>query len=108
LKIENCSGDDFEFRCPKKWSELKSTYFEGIRRCHVCKMNVYWCRSTDEVKLHVSVGHCIALGAETYEEIRAISDAAALQNQTTLAAIQEKLNAPDMRLPFVGVWRRKS
>jgi hypothetical protein len=108
LKIENCAGNDFEFICPKKWSELKSTYVEGIRHCHVCKKNVYWCHSADEVKLHVSVNHCIALRAETYEEIQVINEAADLQKQATLAVTQEKLNAPDTRVPFVGVWRRKS
>lgn len=108
MKIENCAVDDFEFICPKKWAELKSTYVEGIRHCHVCKKNVYWCRSADDVKLHVSVDHCIALSAETYDEIRANNEAADRQKQAALAAIQEKLNAPDERLPFVGVWRKKS
>jgi hypothetical protein len=108
LKIENCTVDDFEFICPEKWSELKSTYVEGIRRCHVCKKNVYWCRSPGDVKLHVSVDHCIAVSAEIYEEVRAIKEAADRQKQAALAAIQERLNAPDKRLPFVGVWRRNS
>jgi hypothetical protein len=108
MKIENCAGDDFEFTCPEKWSELKSTYVAGIRHCHLCKKNGYWCRSADEVKLHMSVDHCIALSAETYDEIRVINDAANHQKQAASAAFQEKLNAPDERLPFVGVLRRKS
>lgn len=106
MKIENCANDDFEFICPEKWSELKSTYVEGIRNCHVCKRNVYWCRSPDEVKLHAAVDHCIALSTETYNEIRAINEAAERNKEVALAVIQNELNAPDERLPFVGVWRR--
>lgn len=106
MKIENCTHNDFEFRCPNQWAELKPTYVEGIRGCVVCKKNVYWCRSPAEVKLHVSVDHCIAISAETYDELRAIDEAAERQKAAYLADLRERVNAPDTRLPFVGVWRR--
>lgn len=56
--IENCRIL-FKFRCPKTWDQLKETSNYDVRFCEVCKKNVYFCYSNDDIKRRN--GECIAI-----------------------------------------------
>lgn len=93
--IDNCSADDFEFVCPKKWSELQKSYVEGVRHCSQCDRKVYLCRSDADIKLYDSLNYCIAIINVQYEQRRtpAVED------------IDEPITAKvEHRIKFVGVY----
>jgi hypothetical protein len=62
--IQNCTADDFEYACPKRWSELKPSMTAAVRHCDHCNRKVYLCRTDADIKLYTSVNYCIAI-AET-------------------------------------------
>lgn len=59
--IENCTAEDFEFACPKKWSELKPSMMAAVRDCHHCRRKVYLCTTDADLKIYTSLGYCIAV-----------------------------------------------
>ncbi len=68
--IDNCSANDFELICPKKWNELKKSYVEGVRHCDQCDRKVYLCRSDADIRLYDSLHYCIAIIDTQYEQRR--------------------------------------
>lgn len=59
--IKNCTAADFEFACPKQWSELKPSMMAAVRDCHHCNRKVYLCSTDADLKLYTSLKHCIAV-----------------------------------------------
>lgn len=59
--IKNCTAEDFEFACPKKWSELKPSMMAAVRNCDHCKRKVYLCLTDADLKLYTSLRYCIAV-----------------------------------------------
>ena len=66
--IDNCSANNFEFVCPKKWSELRKSYVEGVRHCDQCDRKVYLCKTDDDIRLYDSLNYCIAVIDIQYEQ----------------------------------------
>jgi hypothetical protein len=62
--IKNCTAEDFEYACPKRWSELKPSLTAAVRHCDHCNRKVYLCKTDADIKLYTSVNYCIAI-AET-------------------------------------------
>jgi hypothetical protein len=58
--IANCKVE-FAFKCPKDWSELVVTDVKTTRFCDVCKNNVYFVSTIEEVHERASRGECIAV-----------------------------------------------
>jgi uncharacterized protein (TIGR02996 family) len=58
--IENCVGQ-FEFVCPKKWEQLRTTDEVHIRYCDQCHQNVYYSLTLAEATKHAVDGRCVAL-----------------------------------------------
>ena len=59
--IKNCTAADFEFACPKHWSELKPSMMAAVRDCHHCNRKVYLCTTDADLKLYTSLKYCIAV-----------------------------------------------
>ena len=59
--IKNCTASDFEFACPKQWSELKPSMMAAVRDCHHCNRKVYLCSTDADLKLYTSLKYCIAV-----------------------------------------------
>ncbi|CAE7246113.1 unnamed protein product [Symbiodinium natans] len=59
LDIENCAGD-WEYECPKLWESLTPTDVPNQRFCSVCKENVYFCESIEEINAHSMQRRCVA------------------------------------------------
>ena len=73
--IKNCTADDFEYACPKLWSELKPSLTAAVRHCDHCDRKVYLCKTDADIKLYTSVNYCIAIAdtrtpAERERELR--------------------------------------
>lgn len=93
--IDNCSANDFEFVCPKKWAELRKAYVEGVRHCDQCSRKVYLCKTDADIRLYDSLNYCIAIIDTQYEQRRlpAVPD----MTQPVVPEI-------DHRIKFVGVY----
>jgi hypothetical protein len=98
--IDNCTENNFEFVCPKKWDQLRKSYVEGVRYCDQCKRNVYLCRTDADIKLYDSLKYCIAISSSQYERRRAPQ--ISLQEDTV--AQSENVTSGD-QVRFLGVWR---
>ena len=59
--IKNCTAEDFEYACPKQWSELKPSLMAAVRNCHHCNRKVYLCTTDSDLKLYSSLNYCIAV-----------------------------------------------
>ena len=59
-KITNCEGR-FAINCPKLWANLQTTENVQVRFCNVCRKNVYFCRTDDELDAHSKQNHCVAI-----------------------------------------------
>jgi hypothetical protein len=59
--IENCTADDFEYACPRLWTELKASLTAAVRHCDHCNRKVYLCKTDADIKLYTSVNYCIAI-----------------------------------------------
>lgn len=99
--IDNCTENNFEFVCPKKWEELRKSYVEGVRYCNQCKRNVYLCRSDADIKLYDSLKYCIAISSSQYEQRR--TPQISIQKDTVA---QSKSVTSDNQVRFLGVWRK--
>lgn len=51
----------FAYECRQRWDNLASTGQDGIRHCDLCRENVYWCESGEQVTEHARLGHCVAV-----------------------------------------------
>lgn len=58
---KNCTADDFEYACPKLWTELKPSLTAAVRHCDHCDRKVYLCKTDADIKLYTSVNYCIAI-----------------------------------------------
>jgi hypothetical protein len=67
VPIENCRIW-FKFLCPQGWSQLERTEEMDVRYCKVCKKNVYYCHTEDDVLEHRAEGHCIVADFDTGQE----------------------------------------
>src|ERR1035441_1630033 len=57
--IENCS-ELFRLVCPLSWDQLQRTEETNVRLCGLCKKNVYFCTSVEEIQSHSLAEDCIA------------------------------------------------
>jgi hypothetical protein len=57
LKILNC---EMAFVCHKKWEELDPTDRWDVKNCSACKKEVYFCKSSEELKEKTEQGVCVA------------------------------------------------
>jgi uncharacterized protein (TIGR02996 family) len=62
--VENCHFR-FEFRCPKRWEQLRETGDPAIRYCGACHKNVYHCPTVADAQRHVWQSHCVAVDSRT-------------------------------------------
>jgi len=60
--IRNCK---VEFKCPKRWDELKKQDNPDTRHCHVCEENVYLCTTDAQIAEAVRLDHCVAISPES-------------------------------------------
>ncbi len=58
--IEHCD-DEFAFKCPKKWENLKGTDNPRVRHCDTCEKKVYFCITLREARGRARHGLCVAL-----------------------------------------------
>jgi uncharacterized protein (TIGR02996 family) len=58
--IENC-GVEFQFRCPRRWEELRPSADEAVRFCDECRREVVFCRTIEVAQTHAALGDCIAV-----------------------------------------------
>lgn len=64
--IKNCHPE-FEFVCPKSWSDLRVVERGSmVRFCDQCKQNVYLCGTGEEMEEHAKLGHCVAMLNSTW------------------------------------------
>jgi hypothetical protein len=59
--IKNCSAQDAESACPKRWSELSPAFSDMVRHCTHCDKKVYLCETDEQIKFYTSVKFCIAV-----------------------------------------------
>jgi hypothetical protein len=57
--IRNCTVR-IDTPCPRRWDDLQATDSPGVRHCHVCAQDVFFCSSPEETIEHASAGRCIA------------------------------------------------
>jgi uncharacterized protein (TIGR02996 family) len=77
-RVENCRHFDsesrdetradvvelsFEFKCPRRWEELRTTENSTVRFCETCQQNVYYCATMSEARLHAMNRHCVAVNS---------------------------------------------
>ncbi len=58
--IENCTVH-FEFECPQRWENLRTTGKETVRLCDSCHKAVYFCESVAEAREKAWQGECVAV-----------------------------------------------
>jgi len=72
LAIESCQGKardksqrphliTFEYRCDRRWEDLRTTDDKAVRFCDSCQHNVHFCDTITEAREHAWAGHCIAV-----------------------------------------------
>lgn len=103
LLIDNCAASDFEFVCPKKWSDLTKSFVEGVRHCDQCNRKVYLCRTDSDIKLYDSLNYCIAISDTQYVERRNPHPISQIKAESSSGS-----EAVSNVVKFVGVWRRES
>lgn len=59
-KITNCDRR-FTISCPKLWADLQTTDNVQVRFCNVCRKDVYFCRTDNELEAHSRLNHCVAI-----------------------------------------------
>lgn len=55
-----CEAVAWEFKCPKRWTELEATERENVRHCTSCSQQVYLCTSAAELNSYARQGLCVA------------------------------------------------
>jgi len=59
--IKNCSVQDAESACPKRWSELTPAFPDMVRHCGHCNKKVYLCETEEQIEFYTSEKFCIAV-----------------------------------------------
>jgi uncharacterized protein (TIGR02996 family) len=59
-RLERC-WVEFEFECPKRWSNLIPTDQPQERFCDTCRRSVYYCATISAARAHAVAGHCVAV-----------------------------------------------
>ena len=59
-RLDRCSVE-FEFECPKRWSNLTPTDQPQERYCDTCRRSVYYCTTISAARAHAVAGHCVAV-----------------------------------------------
>ena len=59
--IKNCSAQNAESVCPKRWSTLTPAFSDMVRHCAHCNKKVYLCETDEQIKFYTSVKFCIAV-----------------------------------------------
>jgi len=57
----DCRHLQWEFKCPKRWSELTQTALDDVRFCESCHQNVYTAYSRKDLKRLQSEGACVRI-----------------------------------------------
>ncbi len=57
-EIRNCQ---FNFECPKLWTELSVTSNSKIRRCNNCNQDVHFCQTAKELHNAIVKNLCVAV-----------------------------------------------
>lgn len=53
---------EFKFTCDKAWDSLQKIEDQSdVRYCGACMKSVFLCHSYEELALHVSRSHCVAI-----------------------------------------------
>jgi uncharacterized protein (TIGR02996 family) len=60
LPIEACALV-FEFRCPRRWENLRATDHPKVRACDACGKSVHFSETIAEARDHARRGRCVAL-----------------------------------------------
>jgi uncharacterized protein (TIGR02996 family) len=60
LQLEACASQ-FEFRCPERWENLRTTDEIAVRWCESCKNPVHFCDTIDAARDHARKGRCVAV-----------------------------------------------
>jgi hypothetical protein len=63
FRIRNCTADDFDFACPKAWTNMKAGFSANVRHCDACDRNVYMCHTDEDLALYTSLNYCVAIPA---------------------------------------------
>jgi hypothetical protein len=97
--LKNCKANDFEYACPRLWSELKPSLTAAVRHCGHCNRKVYLCKTDADMKLYTSVNYCIAIAeprtqAEIEQEMR---------SQATIPRAGPSAIAPNHGVRMMGV-----
>jgi uncharacterized protein (TIGR02996 family) len=72
LPIESCQGKQaraesgsrrltFNYRCDRRWEDLRATDDRAVRFCDACQRNVHYCDTILAARKHASASHCIAV-----------------------------------------------
>ena len=106
--IKNCSVQDAESACPKRWSELTPAFSDMVRHCVQCHKKVYLCETEEQIKFYTSVKFCIAVPSP---EVRLNVERNTPSNIPSVSNDTEPANPNDNGIPSVdrstpNVWRR--
>ncbi|HBE68784.1 MAG TPA: hypothetical protein DDW52_11615 [Planctomycetaceae bacterium] len=58
--IANCDHR-FTINCPGRWVDLPATENVRVRFCNVCRKDVHFCNTTDEVESYFRLDHRVAI-----------------------------------------------
>lgn len=97
--ISNCTAEDFEYACPKHWSELKPSLTAAVRQCAHCNRKVYLCKTDADIKLYTSVNYCIAI-AETRMQAEIEQE---MRSQATIPRAGPSAIPPNHAVRMMGV-----
>ena len=96
FRIRNCTAADFEFACPKAWTNMKPGFGANVRHCDACDRNVYICHTDKDLALYTSLNYCVAIPAT-----EADGPVPPQPSHTDAEPI-------DVIARFSGLWRRES
>jgi hypothetical protein len=106
--IKNCTAQDAERACPKRWSALVPAFSDMVRHCVHCNKKVYLCETEEQSKFYTSVKFRIAVAdpeqrlnveRNTPSSIPSPSNGAAPAKQGHIGIFTVDRSAPN-------VWRR--
>lgn len=97
--IENCDNE-FAFKCPKKWEQLKGTSDPRVRHCETCDKEVYYCLTDREARKRTELGLCVAL-ADTVRYRPSDPDVRAVR---TMGIMMMPEDEPEPRRPWWKFW----
>ena len=57
MEILNC---EMEYECPQKWDEMIASINPNIRHCYICKKDVHFCHSVEDLDKAINQHQCVA------------------------------------------------